>query len=162
MGVTLPGRSEVSLAATTPCRLQLCTELEGWDRKLTGCLYTAVLRAVHLTITMTTTHAVSDVDCTVRDWLTGFCNSGAVCLLRGMDWIFIMQVKLVFRRVGKIAKIGISSIMSVRLHWTTVLPPDWIFIKFDIWLFFRKSLSKIQVWLTFRFLITTIVVVRHR
>jgi len=26
-GVTLPGRSEVSLAATTPCRLQLCTAL---------------------------------------------------------------------------------------------------------------------------------------
>jgi len=26
-GITLPGRSEVSLAATRPCRLQLCTVL---------------------------------------------------------------------------------------------------------------------------------------
>jgi len=36
-GVTLPDRSEVSLAATTPCRLQLCTVLKGWDGK---CLVT--------------------------------------------------------------------------------------------------------------------------
>ena len=27
-GITLPGRSDVSLAATTPCRLQLCTVSE--------------------------------------------------------------------------------------------------------------------------------------
>jgi len=28
-GITMPGHSEVSLAATTPCRLQLCAALEG-------------------------------------------------------------------------------------------------------------------------------------
>ena len=28
-GITPPGRSEVSLAATTPCRLQLCVELRS-------------------------------------------------------------------------------------------------------------------------------------
>jgi len=38
-GVRLPGRSEVRLAVTTPCRLQLCTELAGWDSK---CLVTPV------------------------------------------------------------------------------------------------------------------------
>ena len=43
--------------------------------------------------------AVSDVD-----GLIGFYNSGAVCLLRGTDWIFIVQVKFVFRRISKIAK----------------------------------------------------------
>ena len=50
----------------------------------------------------------SDVDYmyfTVQEWLTGFYNPGAVCWLRGTDWIlWIMQVKLVFRHVNKIAK----------------------------------------------------------
>jgi len=34
--ITLPGRSEVSLAATTPCRLQLCAVLRSLASKLSG------------------------------------------------------------------------------------------------------------------------------
>ena len=33
-GITLPGRSELSLAATTPCRLQLYTVLLTWKGKV--------------------------------------------------------------------------------------------------------------------------------
>jgi hypothetical protein len=42
-GITLPGRSEVSQAATTPCRLQLRAVLESSASKLSGRYCTSVV-----------------------------------------------------------------------------------------------------------------------
>jgi hypothetical protein len=70
---------------------------------------------------------------------------------------------IVLRRVGKTAKATIGFVMSVCLSirlclsvclsylsaWNNSAPTGRIFIKFDTWIFLRKSVEKIQVWLKF-------------
>ena len=46
---------------------------------------------------------------------------------------------------AKLQKATVSFVMSVCLHGTTRLPLDGFFTKFDIWIFFEKSVKKIKV-----------------
>jgi hypothetical protein len=52
----------------------------------------------------------------------------------------------VLRAFAKMRKAAISFVMSVRLSaWINAAPTGRIFMKFDICVFFRKSVEKIQI-----------------
>ena len=61
-------------------------------------------------------------------------------------WLSVRWSVLFFNRDCNIAKSDFSFVLSVRLSaWNSSAPAGRIFVEYDVWLFFPKSVQKIQV-----------------
>ena len=127
-----------TLVTTTPTFFRCCNRLYSFS------LYDASTAIFLCFVRFSETTAVVSLSTiTLTCWTIDFCNGECecVCVLWGRKWVF-RHLRKTFAEL-----LSASSCLSVRPSpWNNSVPIGRIFMKFEIWAFFRgkKTVEKIQ------------------